>query len=110
LGAAVRDLATRARENKLRATDLSGGTFTVSNMGMFGIKQFTAIINPPELAILAVGETASRFVPDADGQPVARPIMEITLSADHRVIDGALAGQFITTIKQALEEPTLILL
>jgi pyruvate dehydrogenase E2 component (dihydrolipoamide acetyltransferase) len=110
LGAEVRDLATRARGNKLRASDLTGGTFTVSNMGMFGVRQFTAIINPPEIAILAVGETAARFVPDEDGQPVARPIMTITLSADHRVIDGALAGRFIVAVKQALEEPTLILL
>jgi pyruvate dehydrogenase E2 component (dihydrolipoamide acetyltransferase) len=110
VGAEVSDAVERARTNKLRAGDLTGGTFTVSNLGMFGIDQFTAIINPPEVGILAVGRTASRFVPDEAGNPVAKPLMSMTLIVDHRVVDGAVGAQFITTLRDALEEPSTILL
>lgn len=110
IGAEVADLARRAREGRLRPDDLTGGTFTISNLGMFGVDHFTAIINPPEVAILAVGRIAKRFVPDENDQPVARPMMTITLSADHRVLDGAMAAGFLATLRQALEMPSTILL
>jgi len=110
IGAEVADLSQRARAGALRPEDVADGTFTVSNLGMFGIDHFTAIINPPQVGILAVGRTAKRFVPDENDQPVARPIMTMTLSVDHRVIDGAQAAQFATTLREALEEPASILL
>lgn len=110
LGTVVADLATRAREERLRPQDVSGGTFTISNLGMFGIDQFTAIINPPEVAILAVGRIAKRFVPGPDDRPVARPMMALTLAVDHRVIDGAVASRFLAALRDALEHPTTLLL
>ncbi len=106
----IADLSQRARSNQLKASELSGGTFTVSNLGMFGVDRFTAIINPPEAGILAVGRIARRFVPDANDQPVAKPIMTVTLSADHRVVDGAVAARFLADIRAGLEEPSLITL
>lgn len=110
IGAEVVDLSTRARANRLRPEDVADGTFTVSNLGMFGIDRFTAILNPPQVGILAVGRIAKRFVPDEDDQPVARPMMTVTLVVDHRVVDGALAAQFVATLRDALEEPTRLLL
>ncbi len=104
------DLTQRARANQLKAPDLADGTFTISNLGMFGINQFTAIINPPQVAILAVGATTKRFVPDANDQPVLRPICTFTLSVDHRVIDGAVAAQFMATLAEGLMEPHLLLM
>jgi pyruvate dehydrogenase E2 component (dihydrolipoamide acetyltransferase) len=77
---------------------------------MFGIDQFTAILNPPQVAILAAGRVERRFVPDAGGNPVARPLMTLTLSADHRAIDGAVAARFLATLRAALEEPARMLL
>lgn len=110
LGADVNDLASRARSGELAPADVSDGTFTISNLGMFGIDHFTAIINPPQVAILAVGRIEWRFVPDKNRQPVAQPMMIMTLSVDHRVVDGALAAQFMQTLREALETPTSILL
>lgn len=110
LGAQVSDVAGRARQGRLRPSDMSGGTFTISNLGMFGISHFTAILNPPEVGILAVGQTEYRFVPDDDGMPVARPMMTVTLSADHRVIDGAQGAHFLQTLQKALQQPATILL
>jgi pyruvate dehydrogenase E2 component (dihydrolipoamide acetyltransferase) len=81
-------LVTRAREGKLVPAEVAGGTFTVSNLGPFGIEQFTAIINPPQAAILAVGATQREAVVDDEGQVVVRPVMRMTLSADHRIVDG----------------------
>jgi pyruvate dehydrogenase E2 component (dihydrolipoamide acetyltransferase) len=104
------DLTQRARTNQLKAPDLADGTFTISNLGMFGIDQFTAIINPPQVAILAVGATTKRFVPDANDQPILRPICTFTLSVDHRVIDGAVAAQFMATLAEGLMEPHLLLM
>jgi pyruvate dehydrogenase E2 component (dihydrolipoamide acetyltransferase) len=109
IAADVKALTTRARENRLRTSDVAGGTFTVSNLGPFGIDAFTAIINPPEVAILAVGAIRSRFVPDDEGQPIARPLMGMTLSADHRIVDGATAARFLRDLREALETPTLLL-
>lgn len=110
LSAEIRDLSSRARAGKLRPEELSGGTFTISNLGMFGIDRFTAIINPPEVGILAVGRTTRRIVPDANDQPVVRPICSMTLSVDHRVIDGAVAAQFMADLRRAIETPDVMLL
>ncbi len=109
IGAEVNDLATRARERQLTPADVTGGTFTVSNLGPFGIEQFTAIINPPEVAILAIGATRPEPVVDEEGQVVVRPVMRMTLSADHRVVDGATAARFLADLREALEAPTLLL-
>ena len=96
------DLAQRARSNKLQPDDLSGGTFTISNLGMFGIDRFTAIINPPQSAILAVGKMNKVFVPDENDQPLLRRQVAFTLSADHRVMDGSQAAKFLTDLKDSL--------
>ena len=87
------DLIDRARQQRLKQEELSGGTFTISNLGNYGIRQFTAIINPPEVAILAIGSAEKRPVCHGD-QIVARTMMSVTLSSDHRVIDGAAAARF----------------
>jgi pyruvate dehydrogenase E2 component (dihydrolipoamide acetyltransferase) len=110
VGAAVADLAARAREARLRPGDLDGGTFTVSNLGMLGIDHFTAILNPPEVGILAVGRTTDRFVPGEHGEPVAKPIMTVTLAVDHRAVDGALGAHFLAALCDAIEEPASIIL
>ncbi len=104
LGAETRRLAALANDKKLSLEQMSGGTFTISNLGMFGVEQFTAIINPPEGAILAIGSTAlePRVI---DGALVARQTMRYTLSCDHRIIDGALAAQFLATLTGYLENP-----
>ncbi|MFD3702117.1 dihydrolipoamide acetyltransferase family protein [Nocardia sp. NPDC058658] len=102
-----REKATRARDRKLRAEEMSGGTFTISNLGMFGIEQFTAVINSPESAILAVGAAADELRLDND-EVVARRILRVTLSADHRAIDGAVAAQFLATLKELVENPLRI--
>jgi pyruvate dehydrogenase E2 component (dihydrolipoamide acetyltransferase) len=99
-----RDLAERARNGKLRPTDLTSGTFTISNLGMYGVDAFTAIIIPPQAAILAVGTIADRVVP-VDGHPGVRPMMKLTLSNDHRVVDGARAGEFVRDLASAIGNP-----
>ena len=102
-------LADAARTNKLRPEDLSGGTFTISNLGSFGVDSFTAVINPPESAILAVGSiTPTPAV--VDGQVVVRDRMKVTLSSDHRALDGAVAARFLQEVKRLLEEPFGLLL
>jgi pyruvate dehydrogenase E2 component (dihydrolipoamide acetyltransferase) len=102
-------LAEAARTGKLRPEDLSGGTFTVSNLGMFDVESFTAVINPPESAILAIGSiTPTPAV--VDGQVVVRNRMKVTLSSDHRAIDGATAARFLQELKRLLEEPFGLLL
>ncbi len=99
-----RRLAEAARTGKLRPEDFSGGTFTVSNLGMFDVDSFTAVINPPESAILAVGSITPTPVV-VDGQVVVRDRMKVTLSSDHRAIDGATAARFLQEVKRLLEEP-----
>jgi pyruvate dehydrogenase E2 component (dihydrolipoamide acetyltransferase) len=99
-----RDLADKAQKKKLLPSDYEGGTFTVSNLGMFGVESFVAIINPPQCAILAVGQVAPRVVAHGDGIAV-RPIMTMSLSADHRVVDGAIAARFLQEVKRQLETP-----
>src|SRR6202034_2952772 len=102
------DLVDRARAQRLKQDEMTGGTFTVSNLGAFGIREFSAIINPPQVAILAVGAAEKRAVVRND-QIVARTMMTLTLSADHRVVDGATAADFLRTLKGLLEEPALML-
>ena len=96
-----RDLTERARTNKLRPADISGATFTISNLGMYGVDAFTAIINPPQAGILAIGRIADRIVP-VDGQPGVRPMMTLTLSCDHRVVDGAHAAEFLNDLAKSI--------
>ncbi len=104
-----KDLATRARSRKLRPEEYSGSTFTVSNLGMFGVDEFTAIINPPEAAILAVGSIVDKPVVE-DGQIKVGKRMRMTLSSDHRVVDGALSARFMQTLKKILESPASLAL
>jgi pyruvate dehydrogenase E2 component (dihydrolipoamide acetyltransferase) len=99
-----RKLAEKAQNKKLFPLDYEGGTFTVSNLGMLGIDSFIAIINPPQCAILAVGQVGPRVVPHGEGIAV-RPIMTMSLSADHRVVDGAIAARFLQEVKRLLEAP-----
>jgi pyruvate dehydrogenase E2 component (dihydrolipoamide acetyltransferase) len=107
--AAVRaELVERARAGKLQQGDLDGGTFTISNLGMYGIERFIAVLNPPQAAILAVGSIEDKVVP-VDGQPAVRPRMELTLTCDHRAIDGATGAEFLRDVKTFLEEPGLAL-
>jgi pyruvate dehydrogenase E2 component (dihydrolipoamide acetyltransferase) len=108
LAAARADIVSRARENKLRQEDLDGGTFTISNLGMFGVEQFVAVLNPPQAAILAVGAIERKAVPTDTGFE-ARPLMMLTLTCDHRSLDGATAADFLRTVKAFLEEPGLML-
>jgi pyruvate dehydrogenase E2 component (dihydrolipoamide acetyltransferase) len=102
------DVVGRARENKLRTEDLAGGTFTISNLGMFGVQQFIAVLNPPQAAILAVGSVEERPAV-RDGQIVPRPLMTVTLTCDHRSVDGADGARFLEDVKAFLEEPGLAL-
>ena len=109
IGEEVREMAGRARERKLQPEEMAGSTFTTSNLGMFGIEEFTAIINPPNACILAIG--AIREVPVVKGGVVVPgKRMKVTLSCDHRVVDGATGAQFLQTVKQYLEEPLSLLL
>ena len=98
----------RARAGKLQQPDLEGGTFTISNLGMFGIERFIAVLNPPQAAILAVGSTEEKPVV-VDGEVVVRPRMELTLTCDHRAVDGATGAEFLGDVKAFLEEPGLAL-
>jgi pyruvate dehydrogenase E2 component (dihydrolipoamide acetyltransferase) len=109
ISAETKDLATRARDKKLQPEEWEGSTFTISNLGMYGIEEFTAIINPPNAAILAVG--AIRDVPVVEnGQVVPGKRMKVTLSSDHRVVDGATVAEFLSTLRHLLENPSSMLL
>ncbi|HWM14876.1 MAG TPA: dihydrolipoamide acetyltransferase family protein [Gaiellaceae bacterium] len=108
LAAERAEVVGRIREGKLRQDDLEGGTFTISNLGMYGVERFVAVLNPPQAAILAVGAIEERAVV-SDGELAARPVMELTLTCDHRSVDGATASEFLRTVKQFLEEPGLAL-
>jgi pyruvate dehydrogenase E2 component (dihydrolipoamide acetyltransferase) len=108
LVAELGDLVERARARRLTPAEMSGSTFTISNLGMFGIESFTAIINPPEAAILAVGQIVDAPV-GADQQVVLRPMMNLTLSVDHRVVDGAAGARFLADLKKTLENPYLLI-
>jgi pyruvate dehydrogenase E2 component (dihydrolipoamide acetyltransferase) len=103
-----KNLVTGAQANRLGLPDLSGGTFTVSNLGMYGIDAFNAIINPPEAAILALGQIVEKVVP-VHGQPVVQPRLRMVLSCDHRVVDGARGAQFLQTVVKLIEDPLIAL-
>jgi pyruvate dehydrogenase E2 component (dihydrolipoamide acetyltransferase) len=105
----VNTLAEKARNKKLQPQEMQGNTFTISNLGMFGIDEFTAIINPPDAAILAIG-TISDELSMVDGQVKSSKIMKVTMSCDHRVVDGATGAKFLQTFKQFLENPLAMLL
>ncbi|WP_328393861.1 dihydrolipoamide acetyltransferase family protein [Nocardia sp. NBC_00416] len=109
IAAECRDKAARARDRKLRPEEMEGSTFTVSNLGMFGIEHFTAVINPPEAAILAIGGATDELHLDG-GQVVSRKTLRITMSADHRAIDGAVAATFLADLKSLLEHPLRIVI
>jgi pyruvate dehydrogenase E2 component (dihydrolipoamide acetyltransferase) len=102
------DLVGRARDNKLTLQDMEGGTFTISNLGMFGVEQFTAVLNPPQVAILAVGAVKDEPVV-TDGELDIAPIVRMVLTCDHRAIDGADGAQFLQTLVALIEQPALAL-
>ena len=106
----VKELAGRAKAGKLQPQEFQGGSFTISNLGMFGINQFTAIINPPQACILAVGGTEKKVVAGADGQPAVASMMRVTMSCDHRVVDGAVGAQWLQHFKKFVENPQSMLL
>ncbi len=107
IAAESNDLINRAREGTLTSADVKGATFTISNLGPFGVEQFNAIINPPEVGVLAVGAILPGVVPRKGGEITVRQIMRCTLSVDHRVVDGAVAARFMTDLKAKLEHPIL---
>jgi pyruvate dehydrogenase E2 component (dihydrolipoamide acetyltransferase) len=109
ISAKAHDLAKRARERKLLPEEYTGSTFSVSNLGMFGIDQFTAIINPPEAGILAIGGVEEKPVV-VDGQLEVRSRMRVTMSCDHRVIDGATGAKFLQTVRQYIENPLSLII
>ncbi|PJA32101.1 MAG: pyruvate dehydrogenase complex dihydrolipoamide acetyltransferase, partial [Zetaproteobacteria bacterium CG_4_9_14_3_um_filter_53_7] len=109
ISAEVKELAARARAGLLQPQEYSGGTFSISNLGMYGIKQFAAIVNPPEGAILAVGGTDERAVVE-NGGVVVKKMMTLTLSCDHRVVDGAVGAQFLAALKKHIEAPASVLI
>ena len=105
----MKDLAKRARDNKLTPEEFQGGGFSISNLGMYGIKRFNAIVNPPQAAILAVGAGDKRPVFDKNGNVVAATVMDVTLSSDHRVVDGAVGAEFLAAFKAFIENPVTML-
>ena len=109
LNAELHDLVERARNRKLKPEEYQGATFTISNLGMFGVEDFTAIVNPPEGAILAVGSIVEKPIAQK-GQIVIGHTMKVTLSSDHRIIDGAIAARFLQDFKKLLENPAAIML
>jgi pyruvate dehydrogenase E2 component (dihydrolipoamide acetyltransferase) len=108
LAAARADVVSRAQAGKLQQADLEGGTFTISNLGMFGVEQFVAVLNPPQAAILAVGAIEERAVV-REGEVLVRPLMTMTLTCDHRAVDGDVAARFLRDVQDFLEEPGLTL-
>ena len=108
LGTAVKDLAGRARNKKIKPDEMEGSTFTVSNLGMFGIQEFTSIINQPNSAILSVGAIVDKPVVK-NGEIVAGSTMKVTLACDHRTVDGATGAQFLQTLRAYLENPVTML-
>jgi len=110
ISSAVKDLATRARDKKLKPEEYAGGTITVSNLGSYGIEQFCAIVNPPQAAILAVGAIVKKPVVNSRDEIEIGHRMSITLSGDHRVVDGAVAAEYMSALRKLLESPTLLLL
>jgi len=109
VSAEMRDLATRARARKLMPNEYQGGSSAISNLGMYGVREFSAIINPPHATILAVGASRRQAVEKADGGVAFATVMTVTLSADHRVVDGALGAELFASFKTIVENPVRIL-
>ena len=109
ISAQIVDLAARARAGKIKQQELEGGSFSVSNLGMYGVTEFSAILNPPQSGILAVGGASQRPVV-VDGELTVGTVMTVTLSADHRVIDGAVAAQWMAAFVRRIENPLTILI
>jgi len=105
----IKDLVMRSKEGRLTSVDLTNATFTISNLGMYGIDRFTAIINPPQSAILAVGKMTRTFVPTENNLPIIQKIISFTLSADHRVMDGAQAAKFLVDLKEIILKPKVLI-
>ncbi len=110
IAAEIRALADKAKNRKLKPDEYQGSTFTISNLGAWGIEEFTAIINPPNAAILAIGAAEARPVADANRQLVVRDRMKVTLSCDHRIVDGAAGAEFLKTLRQYIEQPLRLLM
>ena len=108
ISAELKDLAAKDREGKLTMDNMMGGTFTITNLGMYGIESFSPIINQPEVAILGVNAMTDKVVV-VDGEMVIRPIMNLSLTADHRVVDGSVAAEFLQRVKNLMENPSEIL-
>jgi pyruvate dehydrogenase E2 component (dihydrolipoamide acetyltransferase) len=108
ISAEAKVLAKKARERKLKPEEFTGSTFSVSNLGMMQIDQFTAIINPPEVAILAIGAIEDKVVVGADGGFEVKKKLRVTMSCDHRVIDGAVGAKFLQTLRRLIENPLLM--
>jgi len=109
IGEELARLAQEAMEARIGLNDITGGTFTITNLGMFGVEQFTAIINPPECCILAVGAIKKTFVPDENDQPIVKKVLQMTLAFDHRMVDGAPAARFLKDVKEHIENPELLI-
>lgn len=107
--ARLNDLTVRGRAGQLQLADVQGGTFTLSNLGMFAVDRFTAIVNPPQAAILAVGRAVKRMIVDEQDRPIVAPVATLTVSADHRIVDGAQVGRFLSDLQRGLERPGLLL-
>lgn len=108
----VKALAGKAKDGKLKPEEYQGGSFTISNLGMFGVTEFTAIINPPQSCILAIGATTDRVVPDASSEKGFKVVqkMNVTLSADHRIVDGAVGARWLQAFKGYMENPLTFML
>lgn len=104
----AREMAAKAHQGTLSDEDCAGGTFTVTNMGMLGVESFAAIITPPQAAVLSVGTVKGEIIVDEQGEPAVAPVMRMTLGADHRLLDGADAAEFLATIKSYLEAPVVL--
>ena len=112
ISAETKSLAARARDGKLKPEEYQGGTFTISNLGMFGVDNFTAIINPPQSCILAIGQTAQKLVPDASEEKGFKvvSVMKATLSSDHRTVDGAVGARYMKAFREYMEQPLTFML
>jgi pyruvate dehydrogenase E2 component (dihydrolipoyllysine-residue acetyltransferase) len=108
ISAEVKDLAARAARNELKMDEIVGGSFSISNLGMYGVDEFDAVINPPQCAILAIGAAKSRCVASRDLEPRVATVMRVTLSADHRAIDGIAGAHFLSALKSCIEAPLQI--
>lgn len=110
IAAEITELTERAKVNRLQPAEFTGGSLTVSNLGMYGIREFSAIINPPQAAILAVGAAEQRPVVDESGELSVATLMTVTLSADHRAVDGAVGARWLAAFRELIENPVRILL